>query len=427
MLELDRALQFEPARDAEFFAEVPARPGVLLINLRSAGEAHGEPYLVRTANLRRAAERLLGRPDASSRRLNLRDVAAGVLFRVTGSRLEQSLTHYQQARRLFPQRYGHLVRLRPPVLLKVNLRSEYPRCYVTRRIPSDGGFYMGPFAARKSTEEFASRFLDLFKVRRCQIRIRRDPQFPGCIYSEMKMCLAPCFAGCTADEYDGEAARMVESLASRGQTLCRALELERDAASEALEFERAATVQKRIEKMQSAFRGWPAVARRIEDLHAVILQRAAEKNSVAVFPVQAGVIADPFFLNFSEHASQERPAEVTLREHLEQAEASSMGALTPRGAAAEIQAPQGLDESLTAADQSPPGYRQRFALKAPAADLREHLSLLARWYYSNPREGKIFFRDSRWPSRRILRACSRILGAGGQEPEAAGVSQAPEA
>ena len=43
--------------------------------------------------------------------------------------------------------------------------------------------------------------LDLFRIRRCQIKIRRDPDFPGCIYSEMKMCLAPCFAGCTEEEY----------------------------------------------------------------------------------------------------------------------------------------------------------------------------------------------------------------------------------
>src|SRR4029077_19983700 len=49
---------------------------------------------------------------------------------------------------------------------------------------------------------------------------------------------------------------------------------------------------------------------------------------------------------------------------------------------------------------------------APAilpGDLGEHLFLLARWYYSNPREGEIFFQERDWPYRRILRACSRLL------------------
>src|SRR5207249_5718664 len=64
---------------------------------------------------------------------------------------------------------------------------------LTRRIPVDesgapaGGAYYGPFASRRSAQAFAERILDLFKVRRCQIKIRRDPTFPGCLYSEMKM------------------------------------------------------------------------------------------------------------------------------------------------------------------------------------------------------------------------------------------------
>jgi hypothetical protein len=38
------------------------------------------------------------------------------------------------------------------------------------------------------------------------------------------------------------------------------------------------------------------------------------------------------------------------------------------------------------------------------------LWLVARWFYSNPRTGEIFFREKNdWPYRRILRACSRLL------------------
>ena len=43
-------------------------------------------------------------------------------------------------------------------------------------------------------------------------------------------------------------------------------------------------------------------------------------------------------------------------------------------------------------------------------ELSEHLWLVARWFYSNPRSGEIFFREKNdWPYRRILRACSRLL------------------
>jgi hypothetical protein len=52
-----------------------------------------------------------------------------------------------------------------------------------------------------------------------------------------------------------------------------------------------------------------------------------------------------------------------------------------------------------------------------ATELGEHLSLLARWFYSNPRDGEIFFREKDWPYRRILRACSRLLAPKNEEPK----------
>src|SRR5206468_8927410 len=107
-----------------------------------------------------------------------------------------------------------------------------------------GGEYFGPFPSRKAADAFAERVLDLFKVRRCQIKIRRDPEFPGCIYSEMKMCLAPCFAGCSKEEYETEVQQLVTFLQSGGDSLRTNLGAERNRASEELDFERAALIHK---------------------------------------------------------------------------------------------------------------------------------------------------------------------------------------
>jgi hypothetical protein len=109
------------------------------------------------------------------------------------------------------------------------------------------------------------------------------------------------------------------------------------------------------------------LTRCIQDLDAVILQRAAEEQAIGVYPVRGGRLAEPFFLRFAEIASQPRSAEHIFREHFETESTAVNG------------------------------------------DLGEHLWLVSRWYYSNPREGEIFFREKDWPYRRILRACSRLL------------------
>jgi excinuclease UvrABC nuclease subunit len=407
VLDLDCGSDFDPNRDEDFFAALPSHPAVYLIEMQAPG---AQPYLSRTVDLRRAAERLLHRPEALSKRLNLRDVAARIRFRLTGSRFEQSLALYQQARIHFPKRYRDFLRLRPPSVVKINLRNAYPRCYVTRRISPDEGLYVGPFASRRAAEFFADGFRDLFKVRRCQIKIRRDPQFPGCIYSEMKMCLAPCFAGCSDAEYAAEVSRSTEALATLGASLETSLQQEREAASESLDFERAASLHKKLEKVSDVMKSFPDLARRVDQLDAVILQRTAEENTIAFFAVHHGIIADPFLVRFDELSSQPRSVEAIIRSHLE-ANSSAGGAAgaepAPSFEASDLQTAQSATPSATM--PSATDLKVQFGIRFVPEELPEHLSLLARWFYAKPREGEIFFRDPTWPYRRLLRACARIL------------------
>jgi excinuclease UvrABC nuclease subunit len=407
VLDLDCGSDFDPNRDEDFFAALPSHPAVYLIEMQAPG---AQPYLSRTVDLRRAAERLLHRPEALSKRLNLRDVAARIRFRLTGSRFEQSLALYQQTRIHFPKRYRDFLRLRPPSVVKINLRNAYPRCYVTRRISPDEGLYVGPFASRRAAEFFADGFRDLFKVRRCQIKIRRDPQFPGCIYSEMKMCLAPCFAGCSDAEYAAEVSRSTEALATLGASLETSLQQEREAASESLDFERAASLHKKLEKVSDVMKSFPDLARRVDQLDAVILQRTAEENTIAFFAVHHGIIADPFLVRFDELSSQPRSVEAIIRSHLE-ANSSAGGAAgaepAPSFEASDLQTAQSATPSATM--PSATDLKVQFGIRFVPEELPEHLSLLARWFYAKPREGEIFFRDPTWPYRRLLRACARIL------------------
>lgn len=351
--------------------------------------AGARPLLLRTADLRRRLRLLLGPRDPTAKRVHLGTYAGGIRYRVTASAFEQALAHWQQARALWPREYRRRLRFRPAALIKLTQANAYPRAYVTRRTGASGT-YFGPFATRRAAEVFLQSFLDLFHLRRCQIKIRRDPAFPGCIYSEMKMCLAPCFAGCTAEEYAAEAERAAAFLRTGGASVLDALERERESASSGLDFERAATLHRSLEKAQAARRGLPEIARTIEALDAVIFQRAAEQDTVAAFVVRAGRIADPFPLRFTERTSQPRSVEEVLR-----------GVLEPSSAA--------LQGAAAAAEQS------------SAAELEDHLALLGRWFYARPRQGEIFFAEAGprgWPYRRMLRACSRLLAPG--EPQAAG-------
>ena len=160
-------------------------------------------------------------------------------------------------------------------------------------------------------------------------------------------------------------------------------------------------------------RGLPEVARRIDELDAVVLQRGAEGKSIIVFPVLAGLLAEPIFLRFGELSSEPRSVEAILKQ-----------GLVPHGQADESKSTdqaQRTESNATGGDpQIPPSaaWLSQYGLRDAPSQRSEHLAMLARWFYSKPREGEIFFREDDWPYRRILRACGRLLAPPSSNPSA---------
>ena len=246
---------FEEGAEADGFLEgLPSCSAVFALFPTPRNEAPPAPYLGRTRDLRRRLARLLSARRPISKMLNLRELTARVEYEPVGSAFEGTWLLYLLNRHYFARQYRDRLRLKPPALLKLKMQNRFPRCYPTRRMAKDGSLYYGPFPSMAVAERFAGEFLDFFKIRRCVEELNPDPSHPGCIYSQLHMCLAPCFAGCTDAEYQGEVQRVVEFLDSQGKSLQRALEAERAQASASLEFEQASKIHHRIEKLNEVLR-----------------------------------------------------------------------------------------------------------------------------------------------------------------------------
>jgi excinuclease ABC subunit C len=371
---LSQAIEFAPDRDSELFSAAPASSAVFVLR----GEQGTEPYVGKTSNLRRRLQRLLGAGEG--RKLNLRERVHSVDWTPTGSDFEASFLLYQVLRREFSASYEKRLRLRFAPLVKLILNNPYPRATVTTRISGlkSNSVYYGPFASRVAAEKFANDSLDLFKMRRCTDDLHPDPAFPGCIYSEMKMCLAPCFKGCTDEEYAGEVGRVQQYFESRGQSLVREIERMRDEASANLDFEGAAALHTRLEKVKSAASQLPEIVRRLDELNGVMVQPSAEPESVALFKIEAGMICEPVSLNVGAQAEAE---------HL-RAKPLSMEARI-------------VDALARAAPCKPHS----------ALEWMEHLAILKRWFYRTSKTGELFLTDDagELPMRRVVRGVSRVF------------------
>jgi len=376
---LTNRAEFVPAADAEIFLTIPATPAVFLLR---GDDPQSEPYASKTANLRRRVQRLLGLPTEHSKKLNLRERARWIEYTPTGSDFESGFLLYRVLRSLFPKTYSDRLRLRFAPLVKLHLENEYPRASVTTRLGRLSGrnLYYGPFPSRPAAEKFASDSLDFFKMRRCVDDLHPDPKFPGCIYSEMKMCLAPCFKGCTDDEYRAEVTRVQNYFDSGGDSLVREISAQRDQASSNLDFENAAALHARIDKLKPVLAQLPEIVHRIDRLAGIIIQRSALPECVALFRVDCGLISEPliFQIQASEHTKS-----------------------------------QSMESRLQAALAAIPASTSQTALET-----MEHLAILKRWYYRGRRAGEIFFADENgtMPWRRIVRGIARVYRGEQAEP-----------
>src|SRR5205807_3039992 len=124
---LSQSIPFSPDHSPEFFAQFPCAPAVFI--LRGTDEA-AEPYVSKTANLRKRLQRLLAPPESQSKRLNLRERVARIEYSLTGSDFEATLLLYRLLRKQFPESYQKRLRLRAVPVIRLNLENEYPRAYI---------------------------------------------------------------------------------------------------------------------------------------------------------------------------------------------------------------------------------------------------------------------------------------------------------
>jgi excinuclease UvrABC nuclease subunit len=336
---------------------------------------------------------LLGTPTEHSRKLNLRDRVRWIEYTSTGSDFESGFLLYRLLRSTFQKTYAARLRLRFTPLVKLHLENEFPRASVTTRLGRLRGrnIYYGPFPSRTAAEKFASDSLDFFKMRRCVDDLHPDPKFPGCIYSEMKMCLAPCFKGCTDDEYRAEVSRVQAYFDTGGESLVREISVQRDSASSNLDFESAAALHARLDKLKPMLSQLPEVVHRIDRLGAMMAQPSASRESVNFFRIDAGCISGPvtFPIQAAEH---------TKSQSMESRVQEALAAFAP-------------------------------VASCTTLETMEHLALLKRWYYRSARVGEIFFADEKGtlPMRRVVRGISRVYRGEKAEPENDNSSVIPSA
>jgi excinuclease ABC subunit C len=358
-------IQVHSDNSGEQISELPQSPGIYVL------QAPGKPpHLSWCPNLRKRITRLLDPSYTLLRRI--RESMAQIECWPAGSKLESMLLMCRLAKQYFPHDYMKRTRLRLPTFLALLDGDGFARLGVVRDIPrkTAGAGLWGPFPSRDAAEWYGEEVSALFQLRRCTDVLSPHPEHPGCIYGEMNQCLRPCQARVSFDEYRSEEVRVRQFLADNGKSATAALSEGRERASQAMDFEQAALIHKRIEKVQAAISARDKTVAELQNFHGVALTAGSTEQELKLWPMWRGLWQAPVVLDFTPVGDRRKPLDVEIRER--------------------------LTESFSSPHQD--------------GSQAEDLAVFSRWYFSSWREGEWYpFRSlNELNYRKLVRDLSKI-------------------
>ncbi|THD75994.1 excinuclease ABC subunit UvrC [Thalassobius vesicularis] len=228
------------------------------------------------------------RPSGHSGRIErmIRETAS-MMFLTTKTETEALLLEQNLIKQLKP-RYNVLLRddkSFPNIL--VTTGHPFPQIKKHRGAKSAKGTYYGPFASAGAVNRTLNQLQRVFLLRNCpdsQFDTRTRP----CLLFQIKRCSGPCVDRISAEEYAASVKDAQRFLSGRSTEIQEALATQMMAASEAMEFERAAALRDRIRALTQVQTAQGINPRTVDEADIVALHLEGGQACVQVFFIRAG-------------------------------------------------------------------------------------------------------------------------------------------
>jgi excinuclease ABC subunit C len=174
--------------------------------------------------------------------------------------------------------------------LAVTLDEEYPRLQVMRGAKRKGVRYFGPYSHAWAIRETLDLLLRVFPARSCSAGVFKRHRQIGrpCLLGDIGKCSAPCVFRVSAEEHRAIVDEFCDFMAGRTDEMERRLTREMMAASEELEFERAARLRDDLAALRRAMEKQTVVFADGTDADVVAFAEDELQAAVQVFHVRGG-------------------------------------------------------------------------------------------------------------------------------------------
>ncbi len=243
-------------------------------------------YVGKARNLKKRVSSYAKPTGHSARIARMISQTASMMFLTTETETEALLLEQNLIKQLKPK---YNVQLRddksfPNIL--VSRAHEFPQIKKHRGARKEPGNYYGPFASAGAVNRTLNQLQKVFLLRNCSEAVF-EGRSRACLLHQIKRCSAPCVGKISPEDYAALVADAERFLQGRSTRIQADLAARMQAASEALEFERAAALRDRIRALTQVQQGQGINPRGVSEADVIALHMDGGQACVQVFFIRA--------------------------------------------------------------------------------------------------------------------------------------------
>ena len=281
---MTRALSYRPAPGS-----IPTQPGVY----RFRDPRGRVVYVGKAKNLRaRLSSYFQDVGNLHPRTATMVTTAASVEWTVVKTEVEALQLEYSWIKEFDPRFNVKYRDDKSYPWLAVTVGEEFPRVMVGRGAKRKGTRYFGPYSHAWAIRETVDLLLRVFPMRSCSDGVfKRSSQIGRpCLLGYIDKCSAPCVGHVTAEQHRAIVEDFCDFMAGQTSSFVRRIEKEMYAASDALDFEKAARLRDDLGALHKALEKQAVVLGDGTDADVIALAEDPLEVAVQIFYVRGGRI-----------------------------------------------------------------------------------------------------------------------------------------
>jgi excinuclease ABC subunit C len=200
--------------------------------------------------------------------------------------------------------------------LRFDMKAEYPRLEVVRRLKKDGALYYGPYVPAGGMWESLALIRRTFPIAPCKMEFKEDKPGRPCIQFQIGRCIAPCSGEADKTQYQDMVGQVRLFLEGKNRDLLGLLKQRMEEASEKMDYERAAELRDRIAKIEGALEKQKIISSNFENQDVIGIAFEGGRADIQALFVRNGMLLGrkDFYLDDVRGMTQEEVLNDFLRQ-----------------------------------------------------------------------------------------------------------------